>query len=101
FGGGACGWAAARTCAGGGGGGGGAAAAGSSATNARTSGTAGRSRAATSNDIKAMTPSAVPWIPVDTRIGIAVVLGTCSTLLVNRSNMTSSALGIQHGNGCA
>jgi hypothetical protein len=63
-------------CAGGGGGGGGATA-GISATKARTSGTAGNSREATSNDMSAMTASAVPWMLVDTRIGIPGVLGTC------------------------
>ena len=73
----AFGAAACDACAGGGGGGGGAAAAGISATKARTSGTAGSSREATRNDMSAMTASAVPWMLVDTRIGIAGVLGTC------------------------
>jgi hypothetical protein len=41
------------------------------------SGTGGNSRVANSSDVKTITASAVPWMPVDTRIGIAGVLGTC------------------------
>src|SRR5262245_29648085 len=56
------------------------------------SGTGGSSRDATTNDITAMMPSAVPWMVEDTRIGMAGVLGTCCTFPVNRSNMVTSAL---------
>src|SRR6185436_5476027 len=91
----------ARAAGAGGGGGGGGATAGISATNARTSGTAGSSRDATRNDISAMTARAVPWMLVDTRIGMAGVLGTCCTFPVIKSNMASSTMTFLHGNGRA